>query len=203
MGYEALTGVLIVTWLLMLRLHGAYDRSLLGHGPEEYKAVAAGSLRLFTVMAIGSYLLRLEVARGYVAIALPAGMIGLFLSSWFWRKWLTLHRTMGRMSGSVLVVGDSEHLTDIIRALDSVPAAGYRVVAACCPDADQRYNGEVPVVGDEATAAAGAGRLGVDMVRWTWPGHRGSVGPLRLGTLPAPSAPSVAAAAILLPSALL
>jgi Bacterial sugar transferase len=35
--YDALTALLIVAWLLMLRLHGAHDRRLLGHGPEEYK----------------------------------------------------------------------------------------------------------------------------------------------------------------------
>jgi hypothetical protein len=30
--------LLIGIWVLMLRLHGAYDRRLLGHGPEEYKS---------------------------------------------------------------------------------------------------------------------------------------------------------------------
>ena len=177
-GYDALTVLLILAWLLMLRFHGAYDHRLLGHGPEEYKAVAAGSFRLFTVVAIVSYLLRLEVARGYVAIALPAGMIGLFVSRWLWRKWLTLHRTAGRMSGSVLVVGDREHLVDLIRALDSVPAAGYRVVAACCSDADQPYIGRVPVVGDESEAAEIAARIGVNTVACT-PSRRFGAGGLR------------------------
>jgi len=179
--YDALTALLIAVWLLMLRLHGAYDRRLLGHGPEEYKAVAAGSFRLFTVIAIVSYVLRLEVARGYVAIAMPAGMIGLFLSRWLWRKWLTLHRSAGRMSGSVLVVGDREHLVDLIRALDSVPAAGYRVVAACCSDADQTDIGKVPVVGNEAQAAEVAARMGVNTVACTSSSRLGAGGLRRLG----------------------
>ena len=179
--YDALTVLLIGAWLLMLRLHGAYDRRLLGHGPEEYKSVAAGSIRLFTVVAIVSYLLRLEVARGYVAIALPAGMIGLFVSRWLWRKWLTLHRTAGQMSGSVLVVGDREHLVDLIRALDSVPAAGYRVVAACCSDADQGHIGKVPVVGDESSAAEVAARMGVNTVACTSSSKLGTGGLRHLG----------------------
>lgn len=117
----------------------------------------------------------------YVPIALPAGMIGLFLSRRAWRKWLTLHRTQGRMSGSVLVVGDREHLVDLIRALDSVPAAGYRVVAACCSDADKRYIGAVPVVGDESEAAEIAGRMGVNTVACTSSSMLGAGGLRHLG----------------------
>jgi exopolysaccharide biosynthesis polyprenyl glycosylphosphotransferase len=165
--YTAFSAVLVVAWLLMLRLHGAYDRRLLGHGPEEYRAVAVASFRLFSVVAVTSYVLHLELARGYVAIALPAGMIGLLLSRRLWRKWLTLHRAQGQMSGSVLVAGGHDHLVNLIRAMDSVPAAGYRVVAACCSDADGAFIGRVPVVGDESEAAEIAGRMGVNTVACT------------------------------------
>jgi hypothetical protein len=90
--YTAFSAALIVAWMLMLRLQRSYDRRLLGHGPEEYKAVAVASFRLFSIVAVASYVLRLELARGYVAIALPAGIIGLVASRWLWRKWLTMHR---------------------------------------------------------------------------------------------------------------
>ena len=162
--YTGLSVVLIIAWMLMLRLHSAYDRRLLGHGPEEYRAVAVASFQLFAVIAIASYVLRLELARGYVAIALPAGTIGLIASRRLWRKWLTLHRAQGQLSGSVLVAGAHDHLVNLIRAMDSVPSAGYRVVAACCSDADQSYIGRIPVVGDESEAAEIATRMGVNTV---------------------------------------
>ena len=162
--YTALSVVLVIAWMLMLRLHSAYDRRLLGHGPEEYRAVAVASFQLFAVIAITSYVLRLELARGYVAIALPAGTIGLILSRRLWRKWLTLHRAQGQLSGSVLVAGAHDTLVNLIRAMDSVPSAGYRVVAACCSDADQPYIGRIPVVGDESEAAEIATRMGVNTV---------------------------------------
>jgi hypothetical protein len=73
--------MLVATWVLMLHLHDVYDRRLLGHGPEEYKVVAKASFQLFAVLAIVSYLLRLEVARGFVAIAMPAGMLDHSLSA--------------------------------------------------------------------------------------------------------------------------
>jgi exopolysaccharide biosynthesis polyprenyl glycosylphosphotransferase len=165
--YTLYSVVLIVAWVLMLRLDGAYDRRIQGHGPEEYRAVAIASFRLFAVVAIISYVLRLEVARGYVAIAMPVGIIGLLVARWLWRTRLTLHRAQGRMSGSVLVVGDRGHLVNLIRALDSVPEAGYRVVAACCGDAEQSFIGEVPVLRDETQAAEIARRMGVTTVACT------------------------------------
>jgi len=176
----AFSAILIVSWLLMLRLHSAYDRRLIGHGPEEYRAVATASLQLFGGMAVVSYVLHLEIARGYVAMAMPAGTVGLLSARWLWRKWLTLHRSHGLMSGSVLVVGRHEHLASLIRALDSVPSAGYRVVAACCTDSDQSHIGRVPVVGVETEAAEIAGRMGVNTVACTSSWALGASGLRRL-----------------------
>src|SRR5674476_276531 len=70
LSYTMFTVALGCAWMLMLRAHGAYDHRLLGHGSEEYKIVATASLRLFAVMAVASYAIRLDVARGYVVIAL-------------------------------------------------------------------------------------------------------------------------------------
>jgi exopolysaccharide biosynthesis polyprenyl glycosylphosphotransferase len=112
---------------------------------------------------------------------MPAGMIGLLVSRWFWRKWLSLHREQGLMSASVLVVGDRENLAGLIRALDSVPEAGYRVVAACCGDAAQSHIGQVPVLGDETEAAEVARRIGVNTVACTSSARFDAGGLRRLG----------------------
>jgi exopolysaccharide biosynthesis polyprenyl glycosylphosphotransferase len=180
LGYTLFSVVLIAAWVLMLNVHGSYDRRVLGHGSEEYKAVATASFWLFGGLAVISYVLRLDVARGYVAMALPAGMIGLLLSRWLWRKWLTLHRVHGLLSASVLVVGDQDDLEGLIRALDSVPEAGYRVVAACCGDTDQASFGPVPVLGDESQAAEIAKQIGVTTVACTSSSRFGADGRRRL-----------------------
>jgi len=179
--YTVFSIALIVAWVFMLRVHGTYDKRLLGHGPEEYKALATASFRLFGVVTVISYVLRLDVARGYVAIAMPAGMIGLLLALWLWRKWLTLHRTQGQLSSSVLVVGDREHLSGLIRALSSAPEAGYRVVAACCGNAENGYVSGVPVLGDETDAADIAQRIGVNTVACTSSARFDAGGLRRLG----------------------
>jgi exopolysaccharide biosynthesis polyprenyl glycosylphosphotransferase len=179
--YTLFSVVLIGAWVLLLHLHRAYDHRVLGHGSEEYKAVATASFQLFGGLAVVSYVLRLDVARGYVAMALPAGIITLLVSRWLWRKWLTLHRVQGLLSASVLVVGDQEHLASLIRALDSVPEAGYRVVAACCGDADRSSFGPIPILGDESQAAEIAREIGVTTVACTSSSRFGADGLRRLG----------------------
>jgi exopolysaccharide biosynthesis polyprenyl glycosylphosphotransferase len=179
--YSVFSVGLIGTWVLMLRLHGAYDHRLLGHGTREYKTVVTASFRLFGVVTIISYVLNLDVARGYVAIALPAGLIGLTTARWLWRSWLALHRVEGLMSASVLVVGDREHLADLIRALNSVPEAGYHVVAACCSDAEDGYVGQVAVLGTEKQAAEIAEGIGVNTVACTTSSQFGATELRRLG----------------------
>jgi exopolysaccharide biosynthesis polyprenyl glycosylphosphotransferase len=181
LGDIAFTVLLIAAWALMLRIYRAYDRRFLGHGPEEYKVVATASFQLFAVMAIISYLFRLEVARGFVAIAMPSGVIGLLATRWLWRRWLRLHRAQGLLSTSVLVVGDRQHLVNLIRSLDSVPDAGYHVVAACCGDAGESYLGRVPVLGDESEAAGIAHRTGATTVICTSSQGLGAGGLRRLG----------------------
>ncbi len=180
LDYAVVSVALIVLWLLALRLHNAYDPRLFGHGPEEYRAVAAATVRLFAAIAIASYLLKLELARGFLLVALPFGLIGLFLSRWLWRRWLGLQRSEGRLCDAMLVVGDRDHLTSLVAALQTVPAAGFRVVGACCSDGSEPI-GTVPIVGTEYEAAQVADRLGADIVACSGSWRLGSDGLRRLG----------------------
>jgi len=92
-----------------------------------------------------------------------------------------MHRVKGLMSASVLVVGDREHLTGLIKALQSVPAAGYHVVAACCGDADESYIGDIPVLGVESDAADIARRIHAKTVACTSSNRFDAGGLRRLG----------------------
>ena len=48
---------------------------MLGHGTQEYRAVVDATFRLFAALAIVSYLSKLELARGYVLVAFPVGLV--------------------------------------------------------------------------------------------------------------------------------
>jgi exopolysaccharide biosynthesis polyprenyl glycosylphosphotransferase len=65
--------------------------------------------------------------------------------------------------------------------LNSVPEAGYRVVAACCSDAHDGCIGQVPVLGVESEAAEVAQRIGANAVACTSSAGFDSGGLRRLG----------------------
>lgn len=171
---------LTAAWWLVLLVHGAYDVHRLGHGPEEYRAIASATLRVFAVVALFSYAFRLQIARGYVLIALPVGLVGLLVARWLWRRWLGVHRSRGHLTHDVLVVGDIDHIRDLVMTLASAPDAGYRVVAACCSTGARNVGG-VPVVADEEDAARVAQELGVDVVACASSSRLGPRGLRRLG----------------------
>ena len=131
--YVVLSLVLAVGWWSMLSLRGSREATVLGHGNEEYKRVVSASLILFGLVAIVSYALQFDTARGYVGIALPAGLIMLLLSRVIVRRFLHIEREHGRSSLRVLVIGSSsgvQHLADSLRAQ---PMAGYIPVGAYLP----------------------------------------------------------------------
>ncbi|MEP6651387.1 MAG: sugar transferase [Lapillicoccus sp.] len=178
--YPVVSVILIVLWLVALRVHNAYDPRLFGHGPEEYRAVATATVRLFATLAIVSYLFKLELARGFLLVALPFGLAGLFVARWIWRRWLGTERAEGRLCDAMIVVGDRGHLAGLIAALRNVPEAGFTVVGACCSDGTDPIAG-VPVVGSEHQAAEVAERLGVDVVACSGSWRLGTEGLRRLG----------------------
>jgi len=179
--YSLVTVAFVSGWMATLAINDVYDERVIGHGPEEYERVIQASFRFFAVVAILSYVFKLEVARGYVALAFPAGTIALLLARRLWRVWLVNHRTQGRLARSVLVVGDRAHLGGLVRAFQSTPGAGYRVVAACCGDGPAEEIGDIPVVGGELDAARIAASLGVDTVACTSSWRSGDRGLRELG----------------------
>jgi exopolysaccharide biosynthesis polyprenyl glycosylphosphotransferase len=106
------------------------------------------------VVALVSYGLKLDVARGFVAVVLPLGMALLLVGRFVARGALYRARRAGRCSHRVLVVGSVRQVEDLVHQLRREPLAGLRVVGACLSGGGQQLNvvGEpVPVVGSLST----------------------------------------------------
>ena len=58
----------------------------------------AASFWTFGAIAMAELLLKLEISRGYLAVALPAGILGLVLSRWMWRELCGAQASQGRIS---------------------------------------------------------------------------------------------------------
>src|SRR3546814_5593543 len=90
-------------------------------------------MRLFGVIAIVSLLLRLDIARLYLAFAFPVGLLALLLSRWLWRGGIVRRRTRGECLTSVLVVGSKDAGAELARNFERGSADGSRVVGVCVP----------------------------------------------------------------------
>lgn len=150
--YAFLTVVLGGAWWVFLGAWGSRDSKILGAGTEEYKRVFASSLWLFGLVAILSYVLQFQTARGYFGLALPAGVVGLLVARWVVRQILCTEREKGTSNSRVLVLGGPKAADHLIRSFLSHPQAGYQPVAAYLigfPQGGLGKDLQTPVVGHE------------------------------------------------------
>ncbi|WP_332602802.1 sugar transferase [Arthrobacter sp. S2(2024)] len=173
-SYFWLSIFLAITWWLMLGAWSTRQSRILGSGPDEYKRVAAASLWLFGFVAIFSYVFRVETARGYVGIALPAGLVGLLLARWLLRQHLSVHRQKGRRMSRLMLLGSPSAIVHLAATLVREKHAGYMPVAAYTPgDSSQSHELTgvgLPVLGHESETKAildAIGRCEADAVAVT------------------------------------
>lgn len=169
--YFALTGCLFVGWTLALGATQSSDRRVVGDGPTEYSRVLNACFIVFGLLAIVDLAFRLSVARGFIAIALPLGTVGLLLSRWGWRKALHRSRLRRRNLNQVLVVGGPSSAVPFIQHLGRNPGLGYEVVGVCVPPGSEHRpitveGNPIPVYGSfgdarDAVALCGATTVAV------------------------------------------
>ena len=135
LSYTTISIVLVVAWMLVLSVFRSRDARVVGSGSTEYRLVIQATLWLFGLSAIVLFLFKIDIARAYVLIALPLGLLVLVFSRWLWRQWLNARRRSGRFSYQVLLVGTLESVTLVARDLHRSPSSGYHVVGAVVPGA--------------------------------------------------------------------
>ena len=130
-SFLALTGGLVITWMLALTWSGSRDKKSIGYGALEYKRIIHATFAVFGVMAIVSYLFKLEISRGYLLVMMPVGLAALLLTRYAWRRWLHRKRAAGEYLSRVLAIGNVQTVTDLLRDLLRAPQAGYKVIGVC------------------------------------------------------------------------
>ncbi|MEV4687263.1 sugar transferase [Microbacterium sp. LWH3-1.2] len=130
----ALTSVaLIVLWLVALAATRSRLLRNIGTGMVEYQRVLQATLFTFGAFAIVSYLLQLQTARGYLAIALPLGLVLLIVGRGVWRTYLHRLRRAGRCMTGAIVVGGRDDVLRVLSQLRSHYRIGYRAIAVSTP----------------------------------------------------------------------
>lgn len=158
--YLEVSIVIAILWMTALAINHARSPRVIGSGVEEYRRVWWATIATFGTVGIVSMLFKLEIARGYLMIALPIGILLLFLSRWIVRR-IVVHarRNYGKCITRLLVVGSSRAVRDLTVALSREPWSGYDVVGACVtgtlPRSDIKIPGfgTVPILGDESAVS--------------------------------------------------
>jgi exopolysaccharide biosynthesis polyprenyl glycosylphosphotransferase len=165
LSYAVLSVLLVPIWLGSLVVARAYEMRFLGTGADEFKRVSTASLRLMAVMAIVAYTFQLDLARGYVAVALPVGTGLLLLGRYGQRRWLHARRRRGQSLRRAIAVGGVDGIHDLASQLDDYPYVGYTLVGACLPTPDEAFAlPEVPVLGSLTQVMAAVDQAGADTV---------------------------------------
>lgn len=155
--YLALTFSLPLLWWASIALSGAYDSRIVGSGAEEFHRILRAGVSLTAGVAIFSYAAKLDLARGYVVLALPSLTALDMLARYGLRKRLHRQRRLGICTRRAVVVGPAGTVTEMITVLSRDSSHGLHIVAACVPGG-RRHRAEiagVPVCGgmDSVTAA--------------------------------------------------
>ena len=133
LSYSIVSLAIIVSWLVVLQLFGTSSSRVIGTGTLEYKRVIDATVRLFGILAIVAFLLRIDLARSYIITSLPVGLALLLFGRWAWRRWLVSQRAKGEFVARVLLVGSVDSVVAIHRELARSHDTGYLVVGACVP----------------------------------------------------------------------
>ncbi|AYF97249.1 sugar transferase [Protaetiibacter intestinalis] len=130
-NYTIFSVALILLWTIALGVGATREYRIVGAGADEYKRVANVSLQVFGLVAIVGFAFQLQFSRGYLLVALPAGVLILLLERWLWRQWLGSVRLLGEYSARCVVVGGTRAVQEIVGTLGRQSAAGYHVLAVC------------------------------------------------------------------------
>lgn len=144
MSYTLISVALALVWLLGLSVAGTREHRIVGAGSEEYKRLVNVSVQVFALVAITGFALQFEFSRGYLLIALPAGLVLLLLERWLWRQWLGRARRHGAHSARCVVVGGAAAVRRITTTLMAQPEAGYLLVGAAVTDGAPMLENDLP-----------------------------------------------------------
>ena len=105
-AYSAVSVLIVFAWVLVLAIYHSRAQQVIGAGPEEFRRVWTATLWVFGVIAVVSTLFKLEIARGYLAIAFPLGLLALSVNRHLARRYVAAQRRRGRFITAVLAIGE-------------------------------------------------------------------------------------------------
>jgi exopolysaccharide biosynthesis polyprenyl glycosylphosphotransferase len=164
-SYIASTVALPALWAGCVALAGGYEARFIGVGSDEFRRVMNAAATLTGSVAVASYALKADLARGYVLIALPCLTILDLGTRYALRKRLHRRRSYGACMQRVVAVGHPQAVADLVGLLRRDRFNGLHVVAACLAGrVGLNEIAEVPVLGGLGSVSTAVEQFGADTV---------------------------------------
>ena len=146
-------------------LAGGDDPRFIGLGSDEFRKILNAAVSLTAGIAIASYAVRFDVARGYVVLALPTLAAFDLTGRYLLRRRLHKRRRRGRYMRRTVVAGHKPAVTDLVTQLRRDSHHGLSVVAVCVagPRTEDEVAG-VPVAGGLDSVATTVAEVRADTV---------------------------------------
>jgi exopolysaccharide biosynthesis polyprenyl glycosylphosphotransferase len=136
LDYFAIAALISVVWLALLASTHSYDARHLGIGSEEFRRVADAAIRVTALVAFVTFVGKLPLSRGFVAIALPIGLASTLAGRYAARRVLHRLRRKAHCLHRVLVVGTPSAASKLAEGLSRSIFTGYQVAGTWSPSAN-------------------------------------------------------------------
>ncbi len=162
--YVMLSAALPVAWVCAVRVNQAYEPRLIGFGAEEFQRVFQCGFTLTAALAIGAYVTKTDVARGYVVMALPLTTLVTILARYGLRRRLHRRRARGGCMRRVVAVGHRAAIVELVRRFRRERYHGMEVVGVCMPYDGMGDVEGVPVLGGMSDVPLVVAQVSADTV---------------------------------------
>lgn len=168
-GYLQVSIAIAMAWMLALGVYKSRDTRIVGVGIDEYRRVVSATAMLLGLIALGCFILDINIARGFFAIALPAGLISLLTARWALRQWLSKQRVHGHYLSRVVVLGRPNDVRYVVSQIERKSGAAYKVVGVALagshgPGAFVHDGQPIAVIADERSVVAAVASVDADAV---------------------------------------
>lgn len=126
--------LLPVLWAGAMLVARAYEKRFLWIGAEEFRRVFFAAVLLLGTLATVSWAFRLEVARGFVIVALPLVTALTLGHRLVLRMRVHRHRARGKFQQTAIVVGHRGGVAALHEQFHRQTEHGYRVIGCCVPE---------------------------------------------------------------------
>ncbi|WP_456537745.1 sugar transferase [Blastococcus sp. SYSU D00669] len=160
--------LLPLIWVPAMGVARTYEQRFLWVGVEEYRRVVAAAVVMAAGIGTVAWAFRIELARGFIVVALPVATLLTLLQRLAHRHWLWRRRRKGQYQQTTILVGHRSAVAALDEQLQRSAYQGYRVIGCCLPKTPHSrgtdaFNG-LPILGGLDEVAEVVVRFEVDTV---------------------------------------